>query len=312
MTRARPAILLDCDPGHDDVVAIVVAAHLADLVGITTVDGNAPLERTTHNASVMRHLLDLQVPLHSGSPRPLVAEPKFAGYVHGESGLDGADLPEPDRGPDGTDAVAFIIETCRSRDGIWLVPIGPLTNIALALRAAPDLAERIAGISLMGGGTFGNRTPMAEFNVWADPEAAAIVFGAGVELRMAGLDVTHQFVVDPARIDEVRAIGGRLATVLADLFTFFAANYIARHDDVRGAALHDPLAVLAVTHPEVFTGAARHVAVELSGDSTRGATMIDRRGMKDQAAPNCHVLETVDSAAAWQLVIESIRAGSSA
>jgi inosine-uridine nucleoside N-ribohydrolase len=311
MTGARPSILLDCDPGHDDVVAIVVAAHLSDLVGITTVAGNAPLDRTTFNACVMRDLLGLDVPVHSGSPRPLVAEPKFAGYVHGESGLDGADLPEPERGPDGADAVAFIIETCRARDDVWLVPIGPLTNIALALRTAPDLVDHIAGISLMGGGSFGNRTPLAEFNIWADPEAAAIVFGSGVDVRMAGLDVTHQFVVDPSRIDDVRAIGGRLASVLADLFTFFAANYVSRHHDVSGAALHDPLAVLALTHPDLFTGTNRHVAIETRGDLTRGMTVIDHRGMIGQQSPNCHVHESVDSTTAWQVVLESIVAASS-
>ena len=158
----RPKIVLDCDPGHDDVIAIVVAAHTTDLLGITTVAGNAPLDRTAYNACVMRDAMRLDTTVHSGAERPLVAEPKFAGYVHGESGLDGAELPVPDHGVDSTDAVSFIIETCRSNDDVWLVPIGPLTNIALALRSAPDLAGRIAGISLMGGGTFGNRTTMGD------------------------------------------------------------------------------------------------------------------------------------------------------
>ena len=123
-----------------------------------------------------------------------------ATFVHGESGLDGADLPAPTTPLDSADAVGFIIETCRSVDDVWLVPVGPLTNIALALRTAPDIADRIAGISLMGGGTFGNRTPTGEFNIWADPEAAAIVFGYGGPLVMAGLDVTHQFQATPERI----------------------------------------------------------------------------------------------------------------
>jgi hypothetical protein len=165
----RPRILLDCDPGHDDVVAIIVANHAADLVGITTVAGNAPLDRTTYNACVMRDLLGLTAPVHSGAVRPLIAPPLTATFVHGESGLDGADLPAPARGADSTDAVGFIIDTCRAAEGTWLVPTGPLTNIALALRAAPDLVDRIAGISLMGGGTFGNRAVMSEFNIWADP-----------------------------------------------------------------------------------------------------------------------------------------------
>lgn len=303
---SRPSIILDCDPGHDDVIAIVVAANATELLGITTVAGNAPLDRTTYNACVMREILELGVGVHSGAARPLVAEPLSATYVHGESGLDGADLPVPRRGPDSTDGVGFIIETCRSTEGAWLVATGPLTNIALALRTAPDLAGRIAGISMMGGGTFGNRTPMAEFNVWADPEAAAIVFGCGAPLTMSGLDVTHQFIVDTPRIDQVAALGGRLATVLADLFRFFAGRYVARHDDMAGAALHDPLAVLALTNPELFSGADRHVSIETSGNHTRGMTAIDRRALVERPAPNCHVLGHVDSEAAWNVVIESI------
>ena len=257
-----PRVLLDCDPGHDDAMAIVAAARYAELVGIATVAGNAPLERTTHNALVVRDLLELDVPVHSGSPRPLVAHPHAAAFVHGESGLDGADLPTPTTPLDGTDAVAFIIETCRTIDDVWLVPVGPLTNIALALRTAPDIADRIAGISLMGGGTFGNRTPTGEFNVWADPEAAAIVFDYGGPLLMAGLDVTHQFQATPERISEIAELPGTLAAVLSDLLTFFSDNYRARHDpgSIRGAAVHDPLAVFALDTPRTLRQgiASRH------------------------------------------------------
>lgn len=302
----RPAVILDCDPGHDDVVALVVAAHTTDLLGVTTVAGNAPLDRTTHNACVMRDWLQLDAPVHSGAGRALVAPPKFAGFVHGESGLDGAALPAPERGPDGTDAVRFIVDTCHDRDDVWLVPTGPLTNIALALRSSPDLVDHVAGISLMGGGTFGNRTPMAEYNIWADPEAAAIVFGSGVPLIMAGLDVTHQFIVDESRIDDVAAIHGPFASALADLFRFFAANYVERHDDMRGAALHDPLAVLALSRPELFESTMRWVAVETRGEHTRGMTVIDRRHITDRPAANCRLLDRVDDPAAWRIVLESI------
>lgn len=304
----KPRIILDCDPGHDDVIAIVVAAHHTDLAGITTVAGNAPLDRTTYNARVIRDALHLQAPLHSGAERPLVAEPKFAGYVHGASGLDGAELPEPTRDIDSTDAVGFIIETCRAEEGIWLVPTGPLTNIALAMRAAPDLVDHIAGISLMGGGTFGNRTPLAEFNIWADPEAAAIVFGSGVDLTMAGLDVTHQFVVTAERIEEVDALDAPFTHMITDLFRFFAQNYLSRHDGIRGAALHDPLAVMAVTHPHLFDRVDRHVDIETAGRHSTGMTVIDRRKISDRDAANVHVLEQVDDEAAWQIVIDSLTA----
>ena len=304
----RPRIILDCDPGHDDVIAIIVAARRTDLLGITTVAGNAPLDRTTFNACVFRDALGLSAGVHSGAARPLVAEPKFAGFVHGESGLDGADLPEPERGADSTDAVGFIVETVRANPGCFLVPTGPLTNVALALRGAPDLTDHLAGISLMGGGTFGNRTPLAEFNIWADPEAAAIVFDCGLPITMAGLDVTHQFLVTPERIATVDDLGTTFAAMIADLFRFFMNNYISRHDHIRGAALHDPLAVMALTHPHLFEVTDRHVTVETKGEHTAGMTVIDRRDISDRQAPNVRVLERVDADAAWQVVLDALGA----
>ncbi len=308
MPTARPRILLDCDPGHDDVIAIVVAAAHTELLAITTVAGNAPLDRTTHNACVFRDALQLDVEVHSGAERPLVAEPKFAGFVHGESGLDGADLPEPTRDVDSTDAIEAIVRVARSNPGLHLVPTGPLTNIALALRAAPDLPDHVAGISLMGGGTFGNRTPTAEFNIWADPEAAAIVYESGIPITMAGLDVTHQFLVDHARIGHVDALDTPFTTMIADLFRFFVGNYISRHDNIRGAALHDPLAVMALSHPDLFESTMRHVAVETRGEHTAGTTVIDRRDISDRGEPNARVLERVDSDAAWQVVLDALAA----
>lgn len=306
MTPPRPRIILDCDPGHDDVVAILVAAAHTELLGITTVAGNAPLDRTTHNACIFRDWLALDATVHSGADRPLVVEPKYGAYVHGESGLDGADLPQPNRGADSADAVGFIVDTARANPGVTLVPTGPLTNVALALRAAPDLVEHVAAISLMGGGTYGNRTPAAEFNIWADPEAAAIVYTSGIPLTMAGLDVTHQFLLTPERIADVAALPGHLAAVLADLFAYFSANYISRHQQIAGAALHDPLAVLAVTHPDLFQRARRHVTIETQGRYTAGMTVIDHRGMHDHEPENCDVLEHVDADRAWKVVAEAI------
>lgn len=305
----KPRILLDCDPGHDDAIAIVVAAHHAELVGITTVAGNAPLDRTTHNALVLRDLLGIDVPVHSGASRPLIAEPHAAPAIHGVSGLDGADLPEPTTPLDSTDAVGFIVESVRTEEGLWLCAVGPLTNLAIALRAAPDLAGRIGGISVMGGGSFGNRTPVAEFNVWADPEAAAAVFAYGGPLVMAGLNVTHQFLATPDRIGAVEAIGGRLATTLASLLRFFSDAYRAR-SEMEAAAVHDPLAVLALTHPGLFERRPRHVAVETGGRLTRGMTVIDERVLRDRPGPTCDVLTAVDAGAAWALVVEAVSAAS--
>ena len=306
-TQPHPLpIILDCDPGHDDAIAIVVAARHTNLLGITTVAGNAPLDATTRNAIIMRDLLDLDAPVHAGANRPLVQPARHAGYVHGVSGMDGADLPEPSRPAESHDAVGFIIETCRAHEGVWLVPTGPLTNIALALRAAPDLAARIAGISVMGGGTFGNRTAAAEFNLWADPEAADMVFSYGGPLIMSGLDVTHRFQALPHRIDMVRALPGRLAAVLADLLDFFSETYRSRHHHITGAAVHDPCAVMALTHPHLFRREFRHVEIETHGLRTAGMTIIDQRDLKEVPDANCDVQVDVDADAAWDVVVEAI------
>ena len=309
-SSTKPRIILDCDPGHDDAVAIVVAAHTCELLGITTVAGNAPLDRTTHNARVLRHMLDLDVEVHSGAGRPMVVEPAFAGYVHGESGLDGADLPKPTRPLDGTDGIQFLIETARSNPGCHLVVTGPMTNIALALRSDPSLGDHIAGISFMGGGTFGNRTAMSEFNFWADPHAAAVVVNSGLPLIMAGLDVTHQFQATAPRIEQVKSIDGQLAHVLSGLFDFFSANYNSRHDDMEGAAVHDPLAVLALSHRQLFESEERFVDVVIDGDHTRGMTVVDQRTLIDRPAANCTVLTKVDADAAWDVAAAAIAAGS--
>lgn len=301
-------MIVDCDPGHDDAVALIVAARHAELLGVTTVAGNAPITSTTRNARIILDMIGSTAPLHQGAERPLVAPPRHAEYVHGESGLDGAELPEPSGPADSTDAVEFIIETCRRTEGVWLVPTGPLTNIALALRTAPDLAKRIAGISLMGGGTFGNRSAAAEFNIWADPEAAAMVFDYGGPLKMCGLDVTHRLQATPERIAKVRALPGHMASVLADLFDFFSKVYVSRHDNMRGGAVHDPCAVMVLTHPELFTARLHHVTVETSGALTTGMTLIDMRGLIERLAPNCDVTWDVDADAAFAVIVDSIAA----
>ena len=306
MSSDQPSIILDCDPGHDDAIAIIVAARHTNVLGITTVAGNAPLSATTRNAIIVRDLLGLDAPVHSGAERPLIRAPKHADYVHGKSGMDGADLPEPSGPPASTDAVGFIIETCRANEGAWLVPTGPMTNIGLALRAAPDLKDRIAGISLMGGGTFGNRTAAAEFNIWCDPEAADIVFSYGGPLIMSGLDLTHQFQALPPRIEMVRALPGQLAHVLAGLLDFFSHTYTSRHHGIGGAAVHDPLAVMALTHPHLFTVKNAHVEVETDGVRTLGMTIIDQRDLKEVPPGNCEWQTHVDADAAWDVVVEAI------
>ena len=308
MTSSKSPIsmIIDCDPGHDDAMALVVAARHANVLGVTTVAGNAPISATTRNARIVLDMIGSKAPLHQGAHRPLVAPPRDASYVHGKSGLDGADLPEPSKPADSEDAVGFVIDTCRATEGVWLVPTGPLTNIALALRSAPDIARRIAGISLMGGGSFGNRSAAAEFNIWADPEAAAMVFEYGGKLIMSGLDVTHKLQATPQRIDKVRALPGHLANVLADLFVFFSDVYVSRHDNMQGGAVHDPCAVLALTHPQLFTTKPQHVVIELNGEHTRGMTMIDQRGLIERLNPNCEVVWDVQAEEAFDVIVQAI------
>ncbi len=304
----RPTVILDCDPGHDDALAIAVGGRHAELLGITTVAGNVGLPLTTRNALAMRRVLRLDVPVHAGSPRPLVAELRTAEFIHGASGLDGPALPDDLGEPDSRDAVAFIIDTVRGRPGeVWLVATGPLTNVALALRAAPDLAERLAGISLMGGGIpWGNVTPAAEFNVWVDPEAADAVFRSGVRLVMAGLNVTHQWTIGPGERARIRERGGAVSAFCADLLDFYGAAYARAFSGVPAGPLHDPIAVLALTHPHLLEAVPRHVVVELTGTHTRGMTLADLRDVGGGAEPNVEVLTRIDAAAATELLVETL------
>ncbi len=305
--RDVPPVVLDCDPGHDDALAIALAARHTELLGITSVAGNAPLERTTANALTMSEVLGLEVPVHAGSPRPLVAELRTAEFIHGPSGLDGPVHPAHSRTVASHDAVRFIVDTVRSRPGeVWLVATGPLTNVALALRTAPDLAGSLRGISIMGGGIpWGNVTAAAEFNILVDPEAADVVFGSGVPLIMAGLNATHQWLVGDALTRRVRA-GGRAAAFCAELLDFYAGTY-ARAFPGEGAPLHDPLAVLAVTHPEVVTTTSYRVVVELRGEHTRGMTLADLRSAVGRSgAPNVEAITHVDAAGASEVLIETL------
>ena len=272
-----PAVIVDCDPGQDDAVALVLAGRLTRLLGVTTVSGNVPLELTTRNALLMTQVLELDVPVHAGADRPLISEPSHAHAVHGETGLDGTELPAVAREVGGAHAVEFLIETVRAEPGCWLVTTGPLTNVALAFRQAPDLPELLAGVSLMGGSVSGgNVTPTAEFNIWCDPEAAMVVFGSGTRLRMAGLDVTHQVRARADRVAAIRAVGTGAATVVADLLDFYGGRYAERLGDDAGAPLHDPVAVVAVTRPELLEFETYPVTISRSGP-TRGMTIVDRR-----------------------------------
>lgn len=308
----RRKVWLDCDPGHDDVFAILVALARTELLGISVVSGNAPLEACLHNALITLQLAGADhVPVHRGAAQPLRRPARYAPHIHGESGLDGPKLPALRLRPAEQDAVTAILEAAASHDDLWLVPTGPLTNVALALQAEPGLASRLRGISLMGGSYGpGNVTPVAEFNIWADPDAAEIVFDSGARIVMAGLDLTHQFTIHDARREAVRSIGGPVSTFTADLLEYFASAYLKVYGVALEGPLHDPCAVLAVSDPHWFTGREYHVAIETESDLTRGQTVVDRRPGRAPQRANATVLESIDDEAAFDAVLQSIaRAG---
>lgn len=304
---SKPRILLDCDPGHDDAIAILLAACYGELHSIVTVSGNVPLALTTHNALITTQLLGLEVPVHAGASRPLVAPPEYAPDIHGETGLGGPALPPLMRQVASRDGVWHLVETFRARRDLELVATGPLTNIALALRLAPEIADNIPRITLMGGSSsFGNRTPVAEFNILTDPEAAAIVFRSGIPIQMLGLNLTHQFAVSPEVIAEMRALGNAAGVFVADMLEFFGKMYAERYYGHFFAPLHDPCAILALTHPELIEFAPRHVDVELYGSLTRGMTVVDSRQVRDAAPPNAQVGLTIDAARATELLLAAL------
>ncbi len=303
-------MIIDCDPGLDDAAALVMAHNFADIVGITTVGGNAPLADVTTNALLSAQVFGIDAEVHAGADRPLVAEPRHAPEIHGEHGFEGPTLPALTREATSTHGVDYLVETIRGEEGLWLVPTGPLTNVALALRRAPDLVDRLAGISFMGGSaTFGNHTPVGEFNVLVDPEAAAVVLGAGGHLLMAGLDLTHQFVVDDELSDRLRAIGNAGGLMLADLVVSYLDNVEAIRG-IRRGGLHDPCAVLAISHPDVVEHVMRNVSVELNGALTRGMTVVDQRppaGVDDESGNVWHG-HALAADRARDLLIEAVAA----
>ncbi len=313
MPDTRPArFIVDCDPGQDDAIALAVAAQHGEIVGITTVGGNAPLADVTRNALLTCQLFGIDAPVHAGADRPLVAPARFAPEFHGVSGFGSGALPELLRSAASDDAIGYLIDTVRAEEGLWIAALGPQTNVAMALRLAPDIRGRLAGITFMGGSaTVGNHTPVAEFNALVDPEAAAIVLRSAVQLRMAGLDLTHQFVLDDDLEADIRSIGTDGAVVMADLIAGYLDS-VPLHTGRRQGGLHDPCAILAVTHPQVVRSSMRHVDIELTGTITRGMTVVDQRGRGVGELPNVRHGHTLDHAAARSIVIDAIRARSAA
>jgi inosine-uridine nucleoside N-ribohydrolase len=295
-------ILLDCDPGHDDAIALLLAlaSPEVELLGVTTVAGNQTLEKTTANAiRVLDFVGRDDVIVAAGAARPLVREPFVAAYVHGETGLDGPDLPPPRRESAAQHAVDFLAEQAR---GATLVAVGPLTNVALMLALHPD--ARPERIVLMGGSIgLGNVTPAAEFNIWADPEAAARVFASGIEVTMVGLDVTHQALLRDEHVETLRA-SGRTGTMVAELYDFFH-RFHAKTYGFTGSPIHDAVALAYVFRPELVQTEHLNVAIETGSELTRGRTVVDlwRRTANE---PNAEVGVGVDADGFIQLLLERL------
>jgi inosine-uridine nucleoside N-ribohydrolase len=290
-------ILIDCDPGHDDAIALLLAlaSPEVDLLGITTVAGNQTLEKTTANAlKILEFVGRTEVPVAAGAPRPLVREPYVAAYVHGETGMDGPDLPAPTTAPASEHAVDFLAaKLTASPAPVTLIPVGPLTNVGLLLARYPEAAGRIDRIVLMGGAIAeGNVTPAAEFNIWADPEAASRVFTSGIDVTMIGLDVTHKALFRPADSERL-ATTGRVGRLVAELFGFYQQFHSEQYG-WDGSPVHDAVAVAHVLRPGIVHTADRGVVVDCGGELSRGRTYVDLWG-RAHWEPNAHVAVDIEA-----------------
>ena len=301
---SKTRLIIDTDPGHDDAIALILAHHFADVVGITTVAGNTSVENGTRNAIRICDLLDINTAVHRGASTPIASEPAFASEVHGEDGLGGIELPEPSRPATSERAIEFLLDNVEP--DIWVVAIGPLTNIAQVLARDKNWFDRIAGLSVMGGGAYGgNVTAAAEFNVYFDPEAADIVFRAGGKTLMSGLNLTHQVQISEVDLKEVNR-----SSTDSPRTRFIDENFvrlIARLRNLTGAsevAMHDPCAVLAVTHPELFDFVPREIAVELTGELTRGMTVVDERIRASRSGSQVEVGYHVNASIVKNLILE--------
>jgi inosine-uridine nucleoside N-ribohydrolase len=303
-------VLIDCDPGHDDAIALLLALASPEvqLLGVTTVSGNQTLDKTTANAiRVLEFVGRGDVPVAAGADRPLVRERFVAAHVHGDSGLDGPALPPPEKAPEPDHAVDFLAaRILGSSEPVTLVPVGPLTNVGLLLARYPEVSRNLAEVVVMGGAIAeGNVTPAAEFNVWADPEAAWRVFRSGLDMTMVGLDVTHKALLGPAHGERLRD-AGRAGTLVAELLDFFNV-YHRKTYGFDGSPIHDAVAVAQVVRPGIVETLERNVEIETESELCRGRTVVDlwRRTGRE---PNARVGVGIDAEGFLELLVERIAA----
>jgi purine nucleosidase len=308
----RRRIIIDTDPGIDDAVAILLALGAREeleVIGIVAVAGNLPLAQTERNARRVCELAGrADIPVYAGCGRPLLCPLGTAEHIHGETARDRLLLPEPTMALRPQHGVDFLIETlCGEEAGtITLCALGPLTNIAMALVKAPEVAERIGELVVMGGACFelGNVTPAAEFNIHIDPHAAAIVVDSGIPMTMIPLDVTHQVLTTPKRLTALRALGNRCGSAVAALLASFERNRRAKFG-ARAMALHDPSVIAYLLKPTLFQGREVNVAVETQSPLTLGMTVVDWWGVTDRR-PNARLMNTVDARGFYDLMTDKL------
>ncbi|MBE9079688.1 nucleoside hydrolase [Romeria aff. gracilis LEGE 07310] len=304
------SLIIDCDPGVDDAIAILLTLAVPDrlnLLGITTVAGNVPLDLTQSNARKICELAGrTEVKVYAGCPRPLLRSLHTAADVHGATGLQGAALPEPTMPLQPQHGVDFLVEQLmQAEQPITLAVLGPMTNIAIALIKHPEIIQNIAEIVIMGGAvTQGNVTSSAEFNLYVDPHAAQVVFDAGAPITLIPLDTTHQLLTTPARLETIRQIGTPVAQAAAGMLAFYGMPDSQRYG-LPGAPLHDPCVIVYLLEPNLFTTQAVHVAVETQGTHTLGRTVVDLWNVSGQS-PNLQITRSLDAESVYALIIDGL------
>lgn len=308
----RRKIIIDTDPGQDDAAALLLAfasPDELDVLGLCAVAGNVPLSLTSRNVRIVCELCgQSDMPVHEGARHPILRKQVTAEHIHGRTGLDGAELPEPTMAVRSQHAVDFIVETVMREPAgsVTLCTLGPLTNVALALQMEPAIAGRVRELVMMGGGFFegGNITPAAEFNIYVDPEAAAAVFASGIPIVMMPLDVTHQLLTRKDRVARIAALGTRPAQVLVDWLAFFE-----RFDEEKygsdGGPLHDPTVIAYLLKPELFSGRHCNVEIETQSELTVGMTVVDWWRVSGRK-PNAMVMRHVDADGFFDLLTERV------
>lgn len=305
-------VILDCDPGQDDAVAILLALASTEeinLLGITTVAGNVPLDLTESNARRICELAgraDMKV--FAGASQPLMRKLVTAEWIHGRTGIDGADLPDPTMSLQEAHAVSFIVETCLAAEdaSVTICPIGPMTNVALAMMKSPEIIPKIKEIVCMGGAVkeLGNTTPAAEFNIYVDPQAAKVVLDAGIPFVMMPLDVTHKALVTPKRLQDFKDLNSPVGNVCGGMLDYFNRFDMTRYG-FDGGPLHDPCVIAYLIEPEIFSGRKVHLDIEVTSELTMGQTVADWWDIQEKTA-NAYVCDDLDSDRFFGLLTERL------